>query len=58
MRRFLKELIRTIIGFVVIFIAVIFTLGIAKYISAAAAFIVLLSVGFLLMLYVNFRDSE
>lgn len=58
MSRLFKALIRTLIEFVVIFIAVIFMLGIAKYISAAAAFIVLLSVGFLLNLYFNYRDSE
>lgn len=58
MIRFLKALIRTLIEFVVILIAAMFTLGLVKYISASAVFIVVLSVCFLLNLYFNYRDSE
>ena len=55
MSRFIKALIRTLIEFVVILNAVIFALGIVKYISAAAMFIILLSICFSLCLYFNYK---
>lgn len=58
MSRFIKALIRTIIEFVIILIAVIVTLGIVKYISVTAVFIILLLVGFLLCLYINYKNND
>ena len=58
MIRFIKALIRTLIEFVVILIAAMFALGLVKYISASAVFIILLSVCFLLNLYFNYKDSK
>ena len=58
MNMFFKALIRTLIEFVVILLVVIFTLGIVKYISAAAVFIILISVCFLLNLYFNYKDCK
>lgn len=58
MSRFIKALIRTLIEFVVILIAVIFVVGLVKYIGASAVFIILLAICFLLSLYINYKNND
>lgn len=58
MSRLIKALIRTLIEFVVILIAVIFSIGLVKYIGAVAVFAILLLVCFLLTFYINYKNND
>ena len=58
MSRFLKALIRTLIEFVIFLIAILITLGIAKYIIIHDVFIILLLVGFLLCLILKTKYND